>query len=161
MIVVPLHRSGAPYRVAAKKTGAQGVLPGRFRQTTAKLAVDAGATIEQVGDYLGHESPATTKRYHATLGLPMRGGANQFVVTDGQYEALRQKREAVGASRFDIARLAHGVSPTGVQHAEAGTSPRRETRRSSRAALQERARSLERSRTSRGGAAWTRSSPAP
>jgi integrase len=102
VLVVPLHKSGAPYRVAvskatveaaervraagrfstsvfydvlrkaAKKCGVAGVLPGRFRHTTAKLAVEAGATVEQVGNYLGHKSPATTRRYYATLGLPMK-----------------------------------------------------------------------------------------
>jgi integrase len=102
VLVVPLHKSGAPYRVAVskatlavakrvrdagpfsiavfyaelrkakKKTGAEGVLPGRFRHTVAKAAVNAGATIEQVGNFLGHKSPATTRKFYATLGVPMK-----------------------------------------------------------------------------------------
>ncbi len=101
VLLVPLHKSGAPYRVAvsratvevakrvraagpfsiavffaelrkaAEKTGAK-VLPGRLRHTTARYAVEAGATIEQVGNFLGHKSPATTRRYYATLGLPVK-----------------------------------------------------------------------------------------
>jgi integrase len=101
VLVVPLHKNGAPYRVAvsartaevakrvradgpfsesvfyavlraaAEKTGAK-VLPGRFRHTVAKAAVNRGATIEQVGDFLGHKSPATTKKFYATLGVPMK-----------------------------------------------------------------------------------------
>jgi integrase len=102
VLLVPLHKSGAPYRVsvsqatadaaarvreagsfsiavfygvlreAARQCGVAGVLPGRLRHTTAKHAVEAGATVEQVGNYLGHKSPATTRKYYATLGLPMK-----------------------------------------------------------------------------------------
>jgi integrase len=101
VLVVPLHKSGFPYRVAvsaetveaakrvradgpfsiavfygelrkaAKATGAK-VLPGRFRHTVAKAAVNAGATIEQVGNFLGHKSPATTKKFYAALGVPLK-----------------------------------------------------------------------------------------
>lgn len=101
VVVVPLHKSGAPYRVAvsaatadaakrvraagpfsvaifynvlreaAANTGAK-VLPGRFRHTLATSAVNAGATVEQVGNYLGHKSAATTKKFYSTLGVPMK-----------------------------------------------------------------------------------------
>ncbi len=101
VLLVPLHKSGAPYRVAvsaatkaaaervraegsfsiavfynvlreaAEKTGAK-VLPGRFRHTLARGAVDHGATMEQVGNFLGHKSPATTKKFYATLGVPAK-----------------------------------------------------------------------------------------
>jgi integrase len=98
VLVVPLHKNGAEYRVtvskatveaaqrvreagsfsiavfyaelrkASEKCGAK-VLPGRFRHTTARHAVEAGATIEQVGNFLGHKSPATTKKFYGTLAL--------------------------------------------------------------------------------------------
>lgn len=101
VLVIPLHKSGAPYRVAvsaatletarrvraagsfseavfysvlrkaSEKTGAK-VLPGRFRHTVAKLAVNAGASMQAVGDYLGHKSPATTRKFYATLGVPAK-----------------------------------------------------------------------------------------
>jgi hypothetical protein len=101
VLVVPLHKNGAPFKVAvsratletAKRVRAAGpfsiavfyaelrkaaeecgakVLPGRFRHTTARHAVEAGATIEAVGNYLGHKSPATTKKFYATLGVPVK-----------------------------------------------------------------------------------------
>jgi site-specific recombinase XerD len=101
VLVVPLHKSGAPYRVAvsaatakvaervrssgsfseavfysvlrkaAEATGAK-VLPGRFRHTVATAAVNSGATIEQVGNFLGHKSAATTRKFYATHGVPVK-----------------------------------------------------------------------------------------
>jgi len=99
VLVVPAHKNGAPYRVAVSEATAQaatrvrasgpfsvavfyGVLrkakevtgfevkPGRFRHTVAKLAVEQGATVEQVGGFLGHKSMATTKKFYTTHGLP-------------------------------------------------------------------------------------------
>jgi integrase len=101
VVVIPLHKSGTPLkmaipkavvpaarrvladgpfsepafysalRLAAEATGAT-VKPGRYRHTLARRAVDAGATVEAVGNYLGHKSAATTRRFYATLGVPVR-----------------------------------------------------------------------------------------
>jgi hypothetical protein len=101
VLVVPLHKSGSPWRVAvsaevlevakrvreagsfsiavfyselrkaADATGAK-VLPGRFRHSTAKHAIEAGATIGEIGTFLGHRSASTTKRFYASLGVAMK-----------------------------------------------------------------------------------------
>ena len=92
MLTAPLHRTGAPFKVAvskatkeaaervraaaasrsrsstpslrkaAKETGAS-VLPGRFRRTIARYAVEQGATIEELAAYHRHEVRRTTWSY--------------------------------------------------------------------------------------------------
>lgn len=48
------------------------ITPGRFRHTLATRAVQAGASVESVSEYLNHKSKATTKRLYATLAVPVR-----------------------------------------------------------------------------------------
>lgn len=92
VLYVPLHKTGAPFKVvvskatleaakrvreagsfsiavfyaelrkAAKETGAV-VLPGRFRHTIARLALEKGATIEQIAAYHRHKDKRTTWKY--------------------------------------------------------------------------------------------------
>lgn len=46
--------------------------PGRFRHTLATRAVEAGEDPAAVAAYLGHKSPATTRRFYATLAVAPR-----------------------------------------------------------------------------------------
>ncbi len=43
--------------------------PGRYRHSVATWAVEAGADPAAVSAFLGHKSPATTKRFYATLAV--------------------------------------------------------------------------------------------
>jgi len=51
----------------AARAGLTGVTPHVLRHSAAKLRRDAGATIEDVGTFLGHRSLHTTSRYLARL----------------------------------------------------------------------------------------------
>lgn len=92
VLCVPLHKTGMPFKVAvsaatkeaaervraagsfsiavfysvlreaAKETGAK-VLPGRFRHTIARYALERGATIEQVAAFHRHKDKRTTWAY--------------------------------------------------------------------------------------------------
>jgi len=44
--------------------------PGRFRHSVATWAIEAGADPFAVSAFLGHKSPATTKKFYATLACP-------------------------------------------------------------------------------------------
>jgi site-specific recombinase XerD len=102
VLAVPLHKTGAPFKVAvstatkevaarvrkagsfsiaefyralreaAKKPEDGGcgatVLPGRFRHTVARLALEKGATIEEIAAYHRHKDKRTTWAY-AHLGV--------------------------------------------------------------------------------------------
>lgn len=46
--------------------------PGRFRHTFATRAIDEGVAPEAVSAYLGHKSPATMRRFYATLAAAPR-----------------------------------------------------------------------------------------
>jgi integrase len=48
------------------------VRPGHFRHTTASFAVEQGANIGSVSDFLGHQSQRTTKRFYATHAVPRK-----------------------------------------------------------------------------------------
>jgi integrase len=43
--------------------------PGRYRHTVATWAIEAGADPAAVAAFLGHKSPATTRRFYATLAV--------------------------------------------------------------------------------------------
>ena len=43
--------------------------PGQYRHSVATWAVEAGADPAAVAAFLGHKSPATTKRFYATLAV--------------------------------------------------------------------------------------------
>ncbi len=45
---------------------------GRMRHTVASRAVEAGASMADVATFLGHRSPATTRRWYATLAVPAK-----------------------------------------------------------------------------------------
>jgi integrase len=49
------------------ETGIPVFTPGRFRHSVATWAIQAGAHPAAVSAFLGHKSPATTKRFYATL----------------------------------------------------------------------------------------------
>ena len=51
----------------AKRAGLEGVSPHVLRHSAAKLRRDTGATIEDIGTFLGHRSLHTTSRYLARL----------------------------------------------------------------------------------------------
>lgn len=57
---------------ACKAAGVKVFTPANLRHSVAMWAVEAGATIEQVGDYLGHRDPRTTARFYTTLAVPRR-----------------------------------------------------------------------------------------
>ncbi len=57
---------------ACKAAGVKVFTPANLRHCVATWAVEAGATIEQVGDYLGHRDPRTTARFYTTLAVPGR-----------------------------------------------------------------------------------------
>ncbi len=57
---------------ACKAGGVKVFTPANLRHSVATWAVEAGATIEQVGDYLGHRDPRTTARFYTTLAVPGR-----------------------------------------------------------------------------------------
>lgn len=46
--------------------------PGRFRHSVAHWAVEAGADPFAVSAFLGHKSPATTKKFYASLACPVK-----------------------------------------------------------------------------------------
>ena len=54
-------------RTYAGRAGLEGVTPHVLRHSAAKLRRDAGASLEEVGAFLGHRSLHTTSRYLARL----------------------------------------------------------------------------------------------
>jgi integrase len=103
VLVIPLHKSGAPHRVrvstevlaAASRLRAHGSIsrkwyneaiaaacaavkrpdgqvgipaftPGRLRHSVATWAIEEGADPASVSAFLGHRSPATTRKFYAT-----------------------------------------------------------------------------------------------
>jgi len=57
---------------ACKAADVKVFTPANLRHSVAHWAVEAGATIEQVGDYLGHRDSRTTARFYTTLAVPVR-----------------------------------------------------------------------------------------
>ncbi|HZH16125.1 MAG TPA: tyrosine-type recombinase/integrase [Archangium sp.] len=57
---------------ACKAADVKVFTPANLRHSVAHWAVEAGATIGQVGDYLGHRAPRTTARFYTTLAVPGR-----------------------------------------------------------------------------------------
>jgi integrase len=55
---------------ACKAAGVKVFTPANLRHSVASWAVESGATIGQVGDYLGHRDPRTTARFYTTLAVP-------------------------------------------------------------------------------------------
>lgn len=45
------------------------VLPGRARHSVATAAVNAGATMQAVSEFLGHHSPITTRKFYAAFAV--------------------------------------------------------------------------------------------
>lgn len=63
----PLNRHAAAYRVrkVAKAAGIAGrISPHSLRHTAATLALDSGAPLHKVQDFLRHADPGTTQRYN-------------------------------------------------------------------------------------------------
>ena len=58
------HRAAYLVERAAKAAGVTGISPHSFRHAAATLALDAGAELHRVQDFLGHASPVTTQRYN-------------------------------------------------------------------------------------------------
>lgn len=59
-------------RAACKAAKIPAWTPGRFRHTLATRAVEAGEAPAAVAAYLGHKSPATLRRFYASLATPPR-----------------------------------------------------------------------------------------
>lgn len=59
------------FRNALRATGAT-FNPGYLRHSVATAAINAGADPAQVAAFLGHRSPATTKKFYATHSVPAR-----------------------------------------------------------------------------------------
>lgn len=59
-------------RKVGKKLEIRSVRPGRFRHSVATWAINAGADPASVAAFLGHKSPATTKRFYATHAVPAK-----------------------------------------------------------------------------------------
>ena len=57
---------------AARRAGQRGWTPGCLRHSVATYAVDAGAHVRSVADFLGHKDPRTTRRFYATHAVPQR-----------------------------------------------------------------------------------------
>lgn len=96
VVVIPLHKSGAPHRVAVSREvldaatrlrGRQGFSvewyaravraackaagvrifgPGSLRHSVATWAINAGADVASVATFLGHRSATTTRRFYIT-----------------------------------------------------------------------------------------------
>ncbi len=65
--------------------------PGRFRHTFATRAIDEGVAPEAVSAYLGHKSPATMRRFYATLAAAPRP-------TPGGPGSRRPRKKSAGKS---------------------------------------------------------------
>lgn len=63
---VPFYRAVA---AACRAAGVEPYSPGRYRHTVATWAIEAGADPAAVAAFLGHKSPATTRRFYATLAV--------------------------------------------------------------------------------------------
>jgi integrase len=59
-------------QAACKTADVPAFTPGRFRHTFATRAIDEGVAPEAVSAYLGHKSPATMRRFYATLAAAPR-----------------------------------------------------------------------------------------
>lgn len=46
--------------------------PGYLRHSVATWAINSGADPGKVAAFLGHRSPATTKKFYATHSVPMK-----------------------------------------------------------------------------------------
>lgn len=57
-------------KLVEEKVIPEAITPGRFRHTFATRAIDEGVAPEAVSAYLGHKSPATMRRFYATLAAP-------------------------------------------------------------------------------------------
>jgi len=67
LFAVSSHGFYKNLKAYAERAGLTGVTPHVLRHSAAKLRRDTGATIEDVGSFLGHRSLHTTSRYLARL----------------------------------------------------------------------------------------------
>lgn len=67
LFAVSSHGFYKNLKAYAERAGLKGVTPHVLRHSAAKLRRDTGATIEDVGSFLGHRSLHTTSRYLARL----------------------------------------------------------------------------------------------
>jgi integrase len=68
----------------ANAAGITGVSPHSLRHTYATLALDAGATLREVQDDLGHRDPRTTRRYDRARERLDRSGAYKVASALGE-----------------------------------------------------------------------------
>jgi integrase/recombinase XerD len=68
----------------ANAAGITGVSPHSLRHTYATLALDAGATLREVQDDLGHRDPRTTRRYDRARERLDRSGAYKVAAALGE-----------------------------------------------------------------------------
>lgn len=58
--------------IRASPDAAQWLKPGRFRHSIATWAINSGADPAAVAAFLGHRSPATTRKFYATHAVPAK-----------------------------------------------------------------------------------------
>ncbi len=71
-LVVTEKRREAVGPQLAKKVRALVLQPGAIRHTVATFAKNAGAELEAIADFLGHDSKETTDRFYSTHGVPAK-----------------------------------------------------------------------------------------
>ncbi len=67
-----LHKFADALKAAWEETDleGEGVTPGQFRHSVSTHAINAGANLRAVADFLHHESERTTKRFYARHAVP-------------------------------------------------------------------------------------------
>lgn len=60
------EKYGLAINAACKEAGVKPFTPGRFRHSVATWAVNRGASLNAVSDFLNHKSKATTRKFYAT-----------------------------------------------------------------------------------------------
>ncbi|HEU4628528.1 MAG TPA: tyrosine-type recombinase/integrase [Gemmatimonadaceae bacterium] len=90
LVKVPGQRRRERREVQVPKTRYEGLRLHDLRHVAGQVATDAGATLAQVGDALGHADPKTTSRYTRRLNAGVAGRA----VTSALFQGRDQGRRA-------------------------------------------------------------------
>ncbi len=64
------RRLNQAIKTACRKAGVEEFTLGVMRHSVATWAVEAGASMAHVAEFLGHKDPSTTKRFYVHLGTP-------------------------------------------------------------------------------------------
>jgi integrase len=95
-------------RAACVAAGVTPFTPGRYRHSLATRAIEAGEDPAAVAAYLGHKSPATTRRFYATLAvvpIPRRSARSL-----AESSATKRSSSGVPSARRSFAR--HEITRT-------------------------------------------------